>query len=236
MKRGAVRGVVRGILRGMRRRNAARCFDGPARWRRNGRQTVAAHTAGGPAREIKSPSVPPLPAPPSMTASEREPWVVKRERRNTKRAESNRSVAQSSYAACTAPDAKKFEYSAGKRKWASARRIIESYSHCRAAVLFRAFGRESSVTAANAGAKMDHGIGRKPLEDNGFMIKNGCDPPAPTVSAVWHFEIYALSPVFAERFRDVAQLKSVSSGLGARQFWPCCVITCRPPFSQDYKA
>ena len=152
VKRGAVRGVVqgavRGILRGMRRRNAARCFDGPARWRRNGRLTVAAHAAGGPAREINSPSAPPLPAPPSMTASEREPWVVKRERRNTKGAESNRSVAQSSYAACTAPDAKKFEYSAGKRKWATAWRFIESYSHCRAAVCFQVL----------AGCKLQLGI------------------------------------------------------------------------------
>ena len=164
--RGVVRGAVRGILWGMRRRHSARCFDGPARWRRNGRQTVAAHTAGGPAREIKSPSAPPLPAPPSMTASEREPWVVKRERRNMEGAESNRSVAQSSYAACTAPDAKKFEYSAGKRKWASARRIIESYSHCRAAVLLPGFGRVQGATGDRAGANVDKVMRWKPLGDN----------------------------------------------------------------------
>ena len=158
-----------GILRGMRRRNAARCFDGPAQWRRNGRQTVEARTAGGPAREIKSPSAPPLPAPPSMTASEREPWVVKRERRNTKGAESNRSVAQSSYAACTAPDAKKFEYSAGKRKWATARRFIESYSHCRAAVLFPGFGRVQVATGDRAAANADKVMSWKPLGDNDLM-------------------------------------------------------------------
>ena len=158
-----------GILRGMRRRNAARCFDGPARWRRNGRQTVAAHTAGGPAREIKSPSAPPLPAPPSMTASEREPWVVRRARKNTKGSESNQSVAQSSYAGCTAPDAKKFENSAGKRKWATAWRFIESYSHCRAAVLFPGFGRVQGATGDRADANVDKVTSWKPLGDNDLM-------------------------------------------------------------------
>ena len=110
-----------------------------------------------------------LPAPPSMTASEREPWVVKRERKNTKGSESNQSVAQSSYAACTAPDAKKFEYSAGKRKWATARRFIESYSHCRAAVLFPGFGRVQVATGDRAAANADKVMSWKPLGDNNLM-------------------------------------------------------------------